>query len=165
MKILLITVQILFILRFHLELSNVSAFSEPASSIRKLTNPLVLPLKKLLPFVAQRFAAVIIAYVFTYVLLLLVNGGNPFSLVFKSLLWLLSSWLLFMQYGLLIYALTTWIQHPKLHPMSYFLHHVFEPVLRPLRPYVPPVAGMDFSPMVLFIGLSLVSSIFFSLVG
>ncbi len=164
LKLLIILVQILFILRFHLELSRISAFSEPANSIRKLTNPLVLPLKRLVPTPAQKFVSIALAYVST-ILILVLLGANVLLVAFDALLLLIRVWLMFLQYGLLVYALSSWIRHPKLVPVAYFLEHLFEPILRPIRPYVPPVAGMDFSPMVLWLAVSLFSSVFFGLIA
>ena len=34
------------------------------------------------------------------------------------------------------------------HPVARFLIQITEPVLAPLRRYIPPVAGLDFTPMV-----------------
>jgi YggT family protein len=34
------------------------------------------------------------------------------------------------------------------HPVARFLIQITEPVLAPLRRYIPPVGGLDFTPMV-----------------
>ena len=35
-----------------------------------------------------------------------------------------------------------------------FLHAITEPVMRPLRRIIPPVGGLDLSPILLFVGLA-----------
>lgn len=55
-------------------------------------------------------------------------------------------------------AVMTWI--PNLdwrNPIVRFIYDLTEPVLRPVRQLLPAQGGMDFSPIVVFIGLSLLS--------
>lgn len=53
-------------------------------------------------------------------------------------------------YVLLIvfYVFTSWIGLDPWHPVRRFLASAVEPVLDPLRRYLPPVGGLDFSPLV-----------------
>ncbi len=53
-------------------------------------------------------------------------------------------------YVLLIvfYVFTSWIGLDPWHPARRFLAGAVEPVLNPLRRYLPPVGGLDFSPLV-----------------
>jgi YggT family protein len=57
-------------------------------------------------------------------------------------------------------AVMTWI--PNLdwrNPIVRFIYDLTEPVLRPVRQLLPPQGGMDFSPIIVFIGLSLLSRV------
>ncbi|MBE9471711.1 MAG: YggT family protein [Chloroflexi bacterium] len=45
-------------------------------------------------------------------------------------------------------ALLPWFRISYYHPAMQFLIRVTEPVLVPLRRYIPPVGGVDFTPMV-----------------
>ncbi|MDY7077026.1 MAG: YggT family protein [Chloroflexota bacterium] len=45
-------------------------------------------------------------------------------------------------------ALLSWVRINPYHPAARFLFQITEPVLAPLRRYVPPVSGIDFTPMV-----------------
>jgi len=45
-------------------------------------------------------------------------------------------------------ALLSWVRISYYHPVARFLIQITEPVLAPLRRYIPPVGGMDFTPMV-----------------
>jgi YggT family protein len=40
------------------------------------------------------------------------------------------------------------------------LHRLTEPVLAPIRKVLPPMGGIDFSPLVLLIGLRVLTSLF-----
>lgn len=65
-------------------------------------------------------------------------------------------------YSLIIVAvvLISWIDVPRSHPAVRLLRTVTEPVLAPVRRILPPVGGMDFSPVVVLVGLRLVAGIF-----
>ena len=45
-------------------------------------------------------------------------------------------------------AFLSWMRISYYHPVARFLIQITEPVLAPLRRYIPPVGGMDFTPMV-----------------
>ena len=64
-------------------------------------------------------------------------------------------------YSLIILAaaVVSWINAPRSHPAVRFLHAVTEPVLAPIRKILPPMGGMDFSPVVVLIGLRLLVGI------
>ena len=52
-------------------------------------------------------------------------------------------------------VLISWIQLPPSSPVVRFLHTATEPVLAPIRRVLPDMGGLDFSPLVLLIGLQL----------
>ncbi len=45
------------------------------------------------------------------------------------------------------------------HPVIQFLHQATEPVLKPIRDMLPPMAGFDFSPMIVIIVLQIIGNI------
>jgi YggT family protein len=45
-------------------------------------------------------------------------------------------------------AFLSWMRISYFHPVARFLIQITEPVLAPLRRYIPPVGGLDFTPMV-----------------
>jgi YggT family protein len=58
--------------------------------------------------------------------------------------------LLFTLYSFAIIArsLLSWFRISYYHPIARFLIQITEPVLAPLRRHIPPVGGLDFTPMV-----------------
>ena len=58
--------------------------------------------------------------------------------------------LLFTVYSLAIIArsLLPWFRISYYHPVMRFLIRITEPVLAPLRRYIPPMGGLDFTPTV-----------------
>ncbi len=55
----------------------------------------------------------------------------------------------------LAHVVVSWVLSPY-HEIRRFLDRIVQPLLYPIRKFVPPVGGIDFSPMVLLIGLDLV---------
>lgn len=46
-----------------------------------------------------------------------------------------------------------------LAPVVRFLHQITEPVLAPIRRMLPPMGGLDLSPLVVIIGLQILASV------
>ncbi len=54
---------------------------------------------------------------------------------------------------IIIAALITWVNPDPYNPIVRFLHAVTEPVLRPIRRMIGYGIGIDFSPMVVILGI------------
>ena len=69
--------------------------------------------------------------------------------------------LLFTLYSLAIIlrALLPWFGITIYHPVMRFLVQITEPLLAPLRRYVPPIGGLDFTPMLALIVLWIVEEL------
>jgi YggT family protein len=65
-------------------------------------------------------------------------------------------------YSLVIIAavIASWVDVPHDHPIVKFLRNVTEPVLNPIRGALPTMGGIDYSPVVVLIGLQLLGRIF-----
>ncbi len=61
---------------------------------------------------------------------------------------------------LLVRIVLSWVPGIDMyHPVVQFVHRVTSPILDPIRRLVPPVAGLDFSPLVAILLLSLAQRI------
>jgi YggT family protein len=58
-------------------------------------------------------------------------------------------------YSLVVLAavVLSWIHVDRRHPFAEIVYKLTEPVLAPIRRALPPMAGLDFSPLVLLIVL------------
>lgn len=78
--------------------------------------------------------------------------GQILAMVF----WLLQIY----QFILLARVLLTWIPNVDYNnPIVQFLYRATEPVLAPIRKALPPMSGMDLSPLVVFLGISILMRI------
>jgi YggT family protein len=68
----------------------------------------------------------------------------------------------FSVYTIVIFAriILSWIQIPSLYQVAVFVYKLTEPLLKPIRKYVPPykMGGLDLSPMILLIILMFIKS-------
>lgn len=46
-------------------------------------------------------------------------------------------------------AIISWINPSPYHPVVRFLYRVTEPILSPLRKVIPPIAGLDITPLII----------------
>ena len=61
-------------------------------------------------------------------------------------------------------AFLSWFRVSYYHPVARFLIQITEPLLAPLRRYIPPTSGMDLTPMVALLILWLVERLLQTLI-
>jgi YggT family protein len=140
-----------FLLRFIMQWARTNYYNPLSQLVFKVTNPLVVPARRLLPSVAgldvpTLIVLVVLEIVVTFVLLRLTGFSLPIPrLLFYSLLRLISLTLWFYIGALIIYAVLSWFGGPTRNPMAVLLGELVEPVLRPARRMLPPIGGFDLS--------------------
>ncbi|MBW7995745.1 MAG: YggT family protein [Candidatus Glassbacteria bacterium] len=78
---------------------------------------------------------------------------------------LLDKLLTFYGYLLLARIIISWFHVDHRQPWVRLLVRVTEPFLQPFRALIPPLGGMDFSPIVAFFVLSMIERLVLSLIG
>jgi YggT family protein len=58
-------------------------------------------------------------------------------------------------YSILIQVILSWVNPGAYNPATALINSLTEPVLRPARKIIPPIGGLDLSPMAAMIGLYL----------
>jgi YggT family protein len=146
------------LLRFWMQAVRVRPPYSLGQFMYQLTDWLVQPLRKLMPGVrgydwASLIGAYLVSLAAMAIELALVMGLNVQLLVVLSLVQLLR-WALYGFMGLLIIeVIFSWVNpHAPLAPLVRALN---EPLMRPLRRVIPPLGGIDLSPMVAFILLQI----------
>ena len=122
-------------------------------AIVRLTNPLILPLRRILPPIGKvDTASVVVKFSFppeVAIVAALRGGGFPTPFFWLQLVALEIArtllWTYF--YAIVLYALLSLIAPGGYSPMQSVLATVCEPVLRPFRRLIPSVAGLDLSPL------------------
>ncbi|WP_428774080.1 YggT family protein [Vibrio sp.] len=160
------------ILRIWLQVVRADFYNPFSQFIVKATQPVVGPLRRMIPSVGSLdLATLLFAYVlcvlkFTVLLMIASKGGMLFSTDYL-LLGLLSlvkaaGGLLF--WVLLIRAILSWVSQGR-SPIEYVFHQLTEPMLVPIRRILPDMGGFDLSVLVLFIGLQFANFLIGDLIG
>lgn len=155
---------LLIAVRFLAQLCGVSGYNPISMTLRRMTNVIVLPLSRLLPS-GNRFspgallALILIQVVFIALMLGLVGQLDAFN-VLQALIWsaLGAAGLLvsIIFYSVIAMIVVSFLAPQSSHPAVEFIWELTEPVMAPLRQVLPPMGGLDFSPIILFIALNVV---------
>ncbi len=155
---------LLIAVRFLAQLCGVSGYNPISMTLRRVTNVIVLPLSRLLPS-GNRFspgallALILIQVVFIALMLGLVGQLDAFN-VLQALIWsaLGAAGLLvsIIFYSVIAMIVVSFLAPQSSHPTVEFIWELTEPVMAPLRQVLPPMGGLDFSPIILFIALNVV---------
>jgi YggT family protein len=146
----------LFVVLARLLLQWVRAdFRNPiCQAVVRLTNPLIMPMRRILPPIrkvdtASVVAVVIVAFVKVGIVFALSGLGWPdaVSWVRMTAIELARSLLETYFYAIFLYALLSLIAPGGYSPLQSVLATLCEPVLRPIRRLIPAVAGIDLSPL------------------
>ncbi|MCX7852144.1 MAG: YggT family protein [Anaerolineae bacterium] len=62
-------------------------------------------------------------------------------------------------WAILIRILLSWVRMDPYHPIVRILDQITEPVLAPARRIIPPIGGLDFSPVIVIIVLNILERI------
>ena len=153
------------ILRLWLQLVRADFYNPFSQFVVKATNPLVLPLRRVIPSLGRLdTATLVLAYAIMLsklVVLQLLQSGQVAlipSLVF-SLVLLVKEVFTLLFWILVIRALLSWFSQGQ-SPVEYVMHQLTEPLLRPVRRILPPLGGLDLSVLVVLIGLQYLNILF-----
>jgi YggT family protein len=148
-----------FLLRVILQLVRADFRNPLSQAIVRITNPLVLPLRRVIPPIGKFDAASLVALLLVELAaaaLLLYLSGFPLSapgLLQFALIDLLEKILQFYLVAIIIYVLLSWIAPGTYSPAGALLASICEPLLAPVRRIIPPIGGLDLSALFVLIGL------------
>ena len=146
-------------LRFLLAWVRADFYNPVSQFLVKITNPVLVPLRRIVPSLGGiDIAAILLMLLFqmislTIILVLRGAGITPGTLVFWSLAELLTLAFNVFIFSILIQVILSWINPGAYNPVISLLHSLNEPVLRPLRRMLPPISGIDLSPLLALLGL------------
>lgn len=141
----------ILLLRFWMQAVRVRPPNSIAPFMYKLTDWLVKPLRRILPGVggydwATLLGAFLIALLVQAIDLFLLRGEISVQALLVLSVHRLIHWLLWMFLGLIIIeVIFSWVNpHAPLAPL---VRALTEPLMRPLRRVIPPIGGIDLSPI------------------
>lgn len=146
--------QVVLLLRLLMQLTRADFRNTVARAIVQLTDPLILPLRRVLPPIrrvdsASVAAILVVAIAKVWLLQLLFSHGMP---GLATLAWhvprdivdlVLRTYL----YSMILHAILSFVAQGNYSPLQSILASICNPVLNPIRKFIPSIAGLDLSPL------------------
>jgi YggT family protein len=154
----------LIAMRFLAQLCGVSPYNPISIGLRSITDPIVAPINRVVPAgkrlnIGAVIALIVCQVIYIAVMLALISRFDAFN-VLQSLIWstLGAAGLLIniVFYSVLAMIVVSFLAPQSNHPAVEFVWQLTEPVMAPLRNFIPSMGGLDFSPIVLFIGINVI---------
>ena len=152
-------------LRFLLQWVNAEFYNPISQFLVKVTHPLIRPLRRVIPAVGRIDTASLVLMVGLQMvagfLLFSIQGmsigiGVLFVWSVAQLLALLFNIFLF---AIIIRAILSWVSPVSYNAVTSLLHSLTDPMLSVVQRVVPPISGVDLSPLVALIGLQLMKMV------
>ena len=154
---------IIVMLRFIMQLVMADFYNPISQFVFKATQPLVGPLQTILkpigrfdPASLTLATALQIAGIVLLLTLNNVTTPNPVTLFLWGFVGALGLLVKIYFYALLATIILSWISPGGSNPAAYLLHQITEPVMATVRSLLPPMGGLDFSPIVVFILINII---------
>ncbi len=158
------------LLRFWLQWAHADFYNQLIQFCVKLTHPILTPLRRVIPgFRGIDFASLLLAYAVAVLKFVTFMSLGILKINVTGLL-LLSFLVVLKQAGSLLFwvliarAILSWISQGR-SPIEYVLYQLTEPLLSPIRRFLPSLGGLDLSVLVLFLILQGINFLMLDLVG
>lgn len=149
----------IMLLRFWLPWLRADFRNPIAQGILRLTSPLVIPVRRVIPPVGRLdTATVVVAFGLQYLTVLVIltisgvaSGIGPIAMTSLIDMVLLS--LQLFKFAIFIHIILSWVAPGTYNPATAFISMLVEPVMRPFRSLIPAIGGLDISPIFAIIAL------------
>ena len=150
-------------MRFLLQATRADFYNPISQFLVKVTNPVVIPVRRIVPgFGGLDVATLLLALLLQIAgmaLLILIKFQAVASiglLLVGGLLGVVALVVYIYFFALLASIILSWVAPGSRHPAIVLLHQITEPVMAPFRKILPPMGGLDLSPILLFVLINVV---------
>ena len=155
---------LIVLLRFILQLVRADFYNPLSQFIVKATQPLLTPLRRIIPGFAGLDLASLILAILVQLLLMIVTltlmginvGGVIPQLLVWSVIGVTSLFLKVFFFALIISVILSWVAPGSYNPGAQLVSQICEPLLAPFRKLLPNLGGLDISPIFAFIAINLI---------
>lgn len=153
---------LLLLLRFMLGIARANFYNPLSQIIVKITDPLVLPLRKIVPPIGRFDTALILLVIILKVVHLflkskMVGLSVPALMLFSSAIGMLLDTVLVIYFAaIIIMVVFSWLSLAGARmpgDLAGVLHSLTGPILQPIRRVMPNLGGIDLSPMIAIVGI------------
>ena len=155
---------ILVLVRFLMRVSRVDYYNPICQVVVRLTDPAIKPFKKVLPSIRViDFATLVVALLVQVVaisLVMLLTGNLIFHPIYIgwALVGLASMILDIYFFALIAMVIASWIAPYSNHPAMSLIIQLTDPICTPARKLLPPMGGLDFSIILVFVVITLIDT-------
>lgn len=158
-------------LRFLLGAVRADFYNPVSQFLVRITNPVLVPMRKFIPSIGKYDTAALLLLLLLQVLslvLLVVLRGTSVSILTLLLVAIAELTLLLINifiFSIIVQVILSWINPGTYTPVGALLQSITSPVLGPIQRIIPPVAGIDLSPLFALIGLQVIKMLIHPLIG
>jgi len=148
-------------LRFFLQIVRADFYNPLCQAIVTATNPPLRPLRRYIPAVggidtASVLLMLSLQLISSYLVVILLGVSPSFpGLLLGAVAELVSKSLYLFIFAIFIQIVISWVAPGTYNPVVGVIDSITTPLLRPARRLLPPMGGIDLSPMLVIIGLYL----------
>jgi YggT family protein len=158
-------------LRFILGAVRADFYNPVSQFLVRITNPLLVPMRRIIPSVRQYDTSALLLMLLLQLLsLAIVVMLRGVSIPFITLLLVAVGELVTLALNVFIFAIViqvilSWINPGNYNPVNALLYSITRPVMGPIQRLIPPISGIDLSPLVALIGLQVLKMLVLPLLG
>lgn len=164
------------LLRFLLQIAKADFYNPVSQAVFRITNPMVTIFRTFIPgYKGIDFSSLVLAFIIEAaaicVLIILYGGSIPGAGYVVT--WAFVGVVLFIisiyYYAILASIIMSFVmmfsgsRNP--HPLLLLVWQLTEPVMAPVRKVIPPMGGLDFSPIFIFIAIQLIQNFILTTFG
>jgi len=158
-------------LRFILGAVRADFYNPVSQFLVRITNPLLVPMRRVIPSIRQydtsALLLMLLLQLLSLLIIVLLRGA---SVPFIALLLAAIGELVVLAFNVFIFAIViqvilSWVNPGTYNPVNALLHSITRPVLAPIQRIIPPISGIDLSPLVALIGLQVLKMLVLPLLG
>ncbi len=158
-------------LRFLLGVVRADFYNPISQFLVRITNPLLIPLRKILPgFGKIDVASIVLMLVLSVAMLLVIvllrgTGVSVLPLLLMAVGELVMLAINVFLVAIIVQVIISWINPGSYNPVNALLDSLTSPILRPIQRIIPPLSGIDLSPLFALIGLQVLKMLLQPLLG
>ena len=155
---------VILLLRLILQKLRANWHNPISQFVIKLTEKPLKPLRKIIPGIkGYDFSILSLALIFQFIeitlLFILRTHTLPgvIGMIILGLVQLISTIIYIYIYVIIINAIASWVPTLQTSPLAHIVYLIAHPILSRIQRIIPPIAGIDISPIIVLIGFYLIN--------
>jgi YggT family protein len=152
------------VIRFLMQASRADYYNPICQSIVRLTDPAIKPFRFIFPTLSvldtATLATAVVIQTFGIAMIMAITGNSLFNLIYFAwaFVGILSNILNVYFFSLLILVIASWLAPYSGHPIIQLVQQITDPLCKPARRLIPPLGGLDFSLILVFVAVNLLDN-------